>query len=200
VVAAPGLLGLVLEHEERAGRIVEVEAYRGATDPASHAYRGRTARNSTMFGRAGLLYVYFTYGMHWCANVVCGPEGEAGAVLLRALEPMRGLDRMRAARLEGRRLGGRRLGGRSLELADCELCRGPANLARALGIGGSHDGSDLLAAEAGPSGPRLVDDGGLPPDVPGSGPRIGVRLGSEQLWRFWVPGDPHVSGRRVIER
>jgi DNA-3-methyladenine glycosylase len=182
---APRLLGKVLACGERSGRIVEVEAYRGSADPASHAFRGKTARNATMFGRAGLLYVYFTYGMHWCANVVCGPEGEAAAVLLRALEPVTGCAQMRAARMEG---------GRRTSLADRDLCRGPANLTKALGIDGSCDGRDLLEpSEA--LGPRLLDDGVAPPRRPSRGPRVGLSRATEQRWRFWVAGNQFVSGR-----
>jgi DNA-3-methyladenine glycosylase len=191
---APFLLGKVLACGGRSGRIVEVEAYRGVQDPASHAYRGRTERNATMFGRAGLLYVYFTYGMHWCANVVCGPEGEAAAVLVRALHPLAGTDAMRAARLEprpGRSPGNQRAARRS-PIAEADLCRGPANLTRALGIDGRHDGADLLAP--GSSGPRLLDDGTDPPHRPGRGPRIGLRPERGEPWRFWVVGDPSVSG------
>jgi len=208
--------------------VVEVEAYRGATDPASHAYRGRSTRNASMFGRPGLLYVYFTYGMHYCANVVCGPEGEAGAVLLRALVPIRGLEEMRAARsaraggpvltggpaltgeparaggpaltggpaLAGRPVltGGPALAGRPVRERD--LCRGPANLARALGIDRRHDGVDLLRPVGGTTGPRLVSDGVVPSSRMNSGPRVGVRRGVEAPWRFWVAGDPCVSGPR----
>lgn len=182
VEAAPLLLGKILANGDRAGRIVEVEAYRGSTDPASHAYRGRTARNATMFGGPGLLYVYFTYGMHWCANVVCGPEGEPGAVLVRALVPLKGLEGMRAARGARRRTAP----------ADRALCRGPANLTQALGIDGHHDGADLTAAPGG-GGPRLLDDGTPPPRRPRRGPRIGVRRGAEMPWRFWVGEEPCVS-------
>lgn len=204
------MLGMMLINGDRAGRVVEVEAYRGATDPASHAYRGRSTRNASMFGRPGLLYVYFTYGMHYCANVVCGPEGEAGAVLLRALVPIRGLEEMRAARSARAggpvrsggieptggpaRAGGPALAGRPV--GDRDLCRGPANLARALGIDRRHDGVDLLRPEVEDPGPRLVGGGAVPPSRLDHGPRIGVRRGAEVPWRFWVAGEPCVSGRR----
>ena len=188
LVVAPLLLGKLLVHGGRVGRIVEVEAYRGSADPASHAYRGLTARNTSMFGRPGLLYVYFTYGMHWCANVVCGPEGVASAVLLRALEPLGGLDEMRAARAGTRRDG--------RVPPDRDLCRGPANLARAIGLGREHDGWDLLGAS---EGPTLADDGTPPPHGRRleSGPRVGITRGAEHPWRFWVAGSPYVSGGGV---
>lgn len=184
---APLLLGKLIVHGSRAGRIVEVEAYRGGSDPASHAYRGMTARNASMFGRAGLLYVYFSYGMHWCANVVCGEEGAAAAVLLRALEPVSGLAAMRDARAARRRDG--------LVPPDADLCRGPANLTTALAIERAHDGWDLLAAAPGRRGPRLLDDGTPPPSgaALARGPRVGVTRAAERAWRFWVTGHPSVS-------
>jgi len=160
----------------RAGRIVEVEAYKGELDAASHAYRGLTPRTAVMFGPPGYLYVYFTYGMHWCANVVCGPEGRAGAVLVRALAPLRGVAEMRGVRLAARR--------------DRDLCNGPAKLCQALGITGADNGTDLLAPRA---SVRLVDDGAPPPKRPGQGTRIGIRVAKEEPWRFWVPGDENVS-------
>src|SRR3954462_2532712 len=126
-VVAKALLNKVLVHGDRTGRIVEVEAYCGAMDPGSHAYRGMTKRNTTMFGPAGGLYVYFTYGMHWCANAVCGDDGEGVAVLLRALAPLDGLDAMRAARGPAVR-------------RDRDLTPGPAKLCQAFGIDGSYDG------------------------------------------------------------
>jgi DNA-3-methyladenine glycosylase len=197
VVVAPLLLGKILAHGDRAGRIVEVEAYRGAHDPASHAYRGRTRRNAAMFGRPGLLYVYFTYGMHWCANVVCGPGEEPSAVLVRALAPLEGLEAMRGARLAGRAGAPAR---RTAPL-DRDLCRGPANLTRALGIDGGCDGVDLIdgtVPDGGPApatvGPRLFDDGSKPPARPGQGPRVGITQGTTDPWRFWVVGEPSVSG------
>jgi DNA-3-methyladenine glycosylase len=190
VTIAPWLLNKVLARGERAGRIVEVEAYHGADDAASHAYRGLTPRTAIMFGPPGYLYVYFTYGMHWCANVVCGPEGEAAAVLIRALEPIAGVDEMwearRAARLER------------------DLCNGPAKLCQALGITGGDNGANLLAtrrrsgpaarpADRAPGLVRLLDDGTPPPRRPGRGTRIGIKVATEKRWRFWVPGNPSVS-------
>jgi len=177
VAVAPRLLNKVLVNGDRSGRIVEVEAYHGANDAASHAYRGPTPRTAVMFGPPGFLYVYFTYGMHWCANVVCGPDGEAAAVLIRALAPLSGLEAMREARPAAR--------------GDRELCNGPAKLCQALGITGVDNGSDLLAAPPGII--RLLDDGTPPPRRPGRGTRIGIKEATEKRWRFWVPGDPHVS-------
>ena len=189
----PGLLNKVLVRGERVGRIVEVEAYRGEDDPASHAFRGRTARNATMFGPAGLLYVYFTYGMHWCANVVCGPEGQGRAVLLRARRPWPASTAMRAARPAARR--------------DVDLANGPAKLCQAFGITGADDGTDLLAARRarperhrrpGPGALHLAEDGVEPPSAPGVGPRDRDRSAVERPWRWWIPGDPHVSGRTPV--
>jgi DNA-3-methyladenine glycosylase len=177
---APFLLNKVLAYGDRAGRIVEVEAYKGAIDAASHAYRGKTARTAVMFGPPGFLYVYFTYGMHWCANVVTGPEGQASALLLRALAPLRGLDEMRQARAAARR--------------DRDLCNGPAKLCQALGITGAENGIDLLARGRGASsGVRLLDDGTPPPKSPGQGKRIGISVAKDEPWRFWVVGDENVS-------
>ena len=179
---APELLGKVLAHDtadgRRSGRIVEVEAYCGPIDPGAHTYRGRTARNATMFGPAGLLYVYFTYGMHWCANVVCGDEDEGVAVLVRALQPLDGVEAMRAARGPAAR-------------RERDLCSGPAKLAQALGLHGDHDGLDLLSG-----GPvQLLDDGTAPPADPVQATRIGLSAGTEHPWRWYVPGDPNVSRR-----
>jgi DNA-3-methyladenine glycosylase len=179
---APDLLGKVLVHDDpatgvRTGRIVEVEAYCGAADPGSHAFRGMTPRNRTMFGPPGGLYVYFTYGMHWCANVVCGDEEEGVAVLLRAVAPLTGLDAMRAARPRIRR--------------DRDLCRGPARLCQAFGLDGGFDGADLVTADR---GVWVGDDGTPPPAHPFQTTRIGLSAGAEHPWRWCVPGDPHVSG------
>jgi DNA-3-methyladenine glycosylase len=187
VAIAQWLLNKVLARGDRTGRIVEVEAYHGANDAASHAYRGPTPRTAIMFGPPGFLYVYFTYGMHWCANVVCGPEGEAAAVLIRALAPLTGVDEMWEARGPAAR-------------QERDLCNGPAKLCQALGITGDDDGADLLATRrrSGPAGGppgvvRLLDDGTPPPRRPGRGPRIGITQETEKRWRFWVPGDPSVS-------
>jgi DNA-3-methyladenine glycosylase len=177
---APQLLNKVLVRGGRAGRIVEVEAYRGSQDAASHAYRGPTRRNATMFGRPGRLYVYFTYGMHFCANVVCMPEGTAEAVLLRALAPVAGLEAMRA--------------GRGGVTADVALTNGPAKLCQALGITRTDDGDDLVT---GTGGLRIVDDGVPPPTVVARSGRVGIRHATELPWRFWVPGDPNVSKARA---
>ncbi len=169
---APDLLNkILLGPDGRAGRIVETEAYCGAIDAAAHSFRGRTARNATMFGPPGHLYVYFTYGMHWCANATCG---DGTAVLLRALEPLRGLERMRLARPRAR--------------SDRELCSGPARLCQALGIDGADDGVDLLDGRL-----RIADDGTPPPREPAIGPRIGITRAAELPWRWYVPGNAHVS-------
>ena len=174
---APELLNKILVNADgRSGRIVEVEAYCGAFDPAAHAYRGKTARNASMFGAPGLMYVYFTYGMHWCANAVCGEEGEGVAVLLRALVPLTGLDAMRAARPACR--------------SDRDLCRGPARLCQALGIAAAQDGIDLVS---GTGGFVIVSDGVPPPSAPVIAPRIGISRAADELWRWYVPGEPHVS-------
>ena len=173
---APDLLNKVLVAGDRAGRIVEVEAYLGADDPASHAFRGPTARNATMFGPPGHLYVYFTYGMHWCANAVTSDRGTAGAVLLRALEPLRGATAMAAARPAARR--------------PFDVANGPAKLCQALGIDGRLDGADLTTADRFVT---IVDDGVAPPERPAAGPRVGISVAVEQPWRFWVPDHPHRS-------
>ncbi|HET9076292.1 MAG TPA: DNA-3-methyladenine glycosylase [Acidimicrobiales bacterium] len=177
---APDLLNkLVVRPDGRAGRIIEVEAYAGAADPASHAYRGRTARNATMFGRPGHLYVYFSYGVHWCANVVTGVEGEASAVLLRALDPVGGLALMRAARWTTQK-----------RQVDRDLCRGPGRLCQALGIDRGFDGTDLTGA----GGTLwLADDGVAPPAAPHRSARVGISAARDRLWRFSVADHRGVS-------
>jgi DNA-3-methyladenine glycosylase len=176
---APRLLGAVLVCGDRSARIVEVEAYRGADDPASHAFGGCTARNATMFGPAGHLYVYRSYGIHWCANVVCGRSGVASAVLLRAAEPLRGFEAMRAARPAARR--------------SVDLCSGPGKLCQALGIDGAHDGVDLLATTA---PVQLVTDGAPPPVDLVRTVRVGISRAVDRPWRWYVAGDPNVSRPR----
>jgi DNA-3-methyladenine glycosylase len=180
IEVAAQLLNLVLASGETAGRIVEVEAYDGANDRASHAFRGQTARNHTMFAPPGLLYVYFTYGMHYCANVVCREEGVAGAVLIRALEPLAGLEVMRARR--GR------------EEPAYRICSGPAKLCQALGITRADDGTDLFAD----SKVRLLDDGFSPPKVADTRPRIGLSARTEAArelaWNLSVKDHPSVTG------
>jgi DNA-3-methyladenine glycosylase len=177
---APRLLGAVLTSRvggvEVAVRLTEVEAYAGADDPASHAYRGRTPRTAVMFGPAGHLYCYFTYGMHWCANVVCGPDGVATAVLLRAGEVISGQDAAFARRPAAR--------------AAHELARGPARLASCLGLTASTNGADLCD----PDSPVVLD--GVAPRRPRNvmaGPRVGIAVATDRPWRFWLAGEASVS-------
>ena len=178
--AARLLLGCRLVADARDGRVVirlvELEAYRGADDPAAHSYRGRTARNAVMFGPPGHLYVYFVYGMHFCANISCLPDGEPGAVLLRAAEVVSG---HAVARLR-----------RPIARSDAELARGPARLARLLGLGREHNGLDLVD----PSSPvRLLPGDPVPAEQVCTGPRVGVAAAHDRPWRFWVRGSPAVS-------
>jgi DNA-3-methyladenine glycosylase len=180
---AVDLLNKVLVHHDAvhgpiSGRIVEAEAYLGAgLDPGSHAFRGPGKKNATMFGPPGRLYVYFTYGMHWCSNVVCNPAGGGGAVLMRALAPLDGLEAMWSRRPKARR--------------ERDLCSGPGKLAQALGLTGALDGTDLSTGPV-----LLLDDGTPPPAQPGNSVRIGISPGKGERspWRWWVPGDPNVSG------
>lgn len=177
---APRLLNkLVVTADGRAGRVVEVEAYRGEDDPASHACRGRTPRNQIMYGPPGHLYVYFSYGVHWCANVVCGPPGQAQAVLLRALEPVANLERMRQARWRTQR-----------RQDDRDLCRGPGRLCQALGIDRSFDGADLTARAA---AVWIADDGTEPPARPLVTGRVGISVAADRPWRFAVAGHRSVG-------
>jgi DNA-3-methyladenine glycosylase len=177
VELAPLLLNKLFVAGDRTVRIVEVEAYRGADDPGSHAFRGETPRNASMFGPPGHLYVYFTYGMHHCMNVVCSDVGEGNAILLRAAEPLEGLGEMRVARGPAAR-------------TDRELCRGPGRLCQALSIDRTHDGADLVTANL---GIRMYDDGTPPPEEPTVTTRIGLSAGADRPWRFLVPGSPWVS-------
>jgi DNA-3-methyladenine glycosylase len=185
-VASP-LLGCVLEHESADGLVAvvltEAEAYEGSADPASHAYRGRTARNAVMFGPPGHAYVYFTYGMHFCVNLVCMPEGTASAVLLRAGRVVQGVPLAAARRAAGRAAGR-------------DLARGPARLCQALGIGRALDGADVCDA-ASPLRIRSAVPGGAGPAVNVSrGPRVGISAAADRPWRFWLTGDPSVSPYR----
>ena len=191
---APELLGLVLEHETKDGLVAvmlsEVEAYAGSIDPASHSYRGKTGRNAVMFGPPGHAYVYFTYGMHFCANVVCSPSGVATGILLRAgrvvageelARDRRGFDSVRSPR---------------------DLARGPARLCQAMAVNRSQDGEDLLD----PSGnlrlrAAVGDERAAEPAVIEAGPRVGVSQAADIPWRFWLAGDPTVSPyRRAVPR
>jgi DNA-3-methyladenine glycosylase len=180
---APRLLGSVLEHHTGDGpvaiRLVEVEAYDGESDPGSHAYKGKTARNAVMFGDAGLAYVYFTYGMHWCMNLVCGPAGRAAAILLRAGAVVEGADLARVRRGD--------------RVSERDLARGPARLCQALGVDGTCNGADLLAG-----GPlRLLARPAAPAGRVRAGPRVGVSAGATRPWRFWLDGEHSVSTYRA---
>jgi DNA-3-methyladenine glycosylase len=183
LAVARDLLGRVIEARSAAGtvavRLTEVEAYGGEADPASHAFRGRTARNAVMFGPAGHLYVYFVYGMHWCANVVCGGDGVASAVLLRAGEVVRGVELARARRPAAR--------------SERELARGPARLTGALGVAAALNGVDLCA----PGSPvRLLVGAPVADGAVRTGPRVGVVAAGDRPWRLWVADDPTVSTYR----
>jgi DNA-3-methyladenine glycosylase len=187
---APDLLGRVLVHATAQGpievRLTEVEAYAGEQDPGSHAYRGRTDRNAVMFGPPGHMYVYFTYGMWHCMNLVCGPEGTATAVLLRAGEVVAGADLARTRRPSARN--------------DSELAKGPARLATALGIDRAYNGADVCPPpEAGEDAPFRMLHGTPPPTgAVRTGPRTGVGgEGAAIPWRFWIEGDPTVSPYRA---
>jgi DNA-3-methyladenine glycosylase len=175
---APLLLNKVLVQGDRSARLVEVEAYAGSEDPGSHAYRGMRPRNATMFGPPGHLYVYRSYGIHWCANVVCGDDGWASAVLLRGATPLMGVDEMYACRPG--------------IVRDRDLTAGPGRLCQALGIDGTFDGTDIVKGNA---GVLLRDDGTPPPDDPGISTRIGLSPGKGDLspWRYYVRGAVGVS-------
>ena len=184
--AARGLLGCRLRAHGVAVRLTEVEAYAGSGgDPASHAFRGRTKRNAVMFGPPGYAYLYFTYGMHWCLNIVCGPAGEASAVLLRAGEVVSGLALARSRR--------------PAVASDRDLARGPARLAAALALDGTAYGTSVLDG----SGPILLRPPVAPvgPDRIRCGPRVGVTGAHDVPWRFWLDAEPTVSTyRRHVSR
>lgn len=172
---APALLGGILRKGDVAVRITEVEAYDGPADPGSHAHRGPTLRNQVMFGPPGRLYVYLTYGMHHCCNVVCGPEGRASAVLVRGGEVVEGLDIGRLRRPNS---------------SERDLCRGPARLCRTLGIDLSDNTADLAGGTVALTLPATRAT------RIGTGPRVGLRLASDRPWRFWIEGEPTVSAYR----
>lgn len=176
---APQLLNKLLVVGECVGRIVEVEAYMGKDDPASHAFRGKTQRNAVMFGPPGHLYVYFTYGMHYCCNVVCGDIDVASAVLLRAVEPIEGIDLIKQRRHRARR--------------DIDLTNGPAKICEAFGIDRALDGLDLVEKT---SAAGIFSDGIQPPEDPAVGTRVGIKEGKELPWRFWIQKNPNVSRLR----
>jgi DNA-3-methyladenine glycosylase len=193
VDVAPGLLGAQLRVAGGDGvvvvRLTEVEAYGGAHDPGSHAFRGLTRRNAAMFQGGGILYVYFTYGMHHCANVVCGPAGQGSAVLLRAGEVVAGTEIARARR------GARRP---AAVVRDVDLARGPARLADALGLTLADDGQPLT-----PAGRICLRVPSTPSRDVERGPRVGVAgPGGEATgfsWRYWLPGEPTVSQYRAAK-
>lgn len=177
---APRLLGCTIAHAGVTIRITETEAYGGSDDPGAHTFRGKTARNASMFGPVGHAYVYFTYGMHHALNLVCAPEGVGHGVLIRAGEVVQGLEVARSRR------------GRS---SDRDLARGPGRLAQALALDRSHDGSSLQGDR-----PDLLLTAAEPVDHVMRGPRVGVSGpgGDGELfpWRFWIDGDPTVSAYR----
>lgn len=192
LAAAPFLLGATLSvlgpTTAVSVRLTEVEAYLGEHDPGSHAFRGRTARNSSMFEAGGRIYVYSIYGMHHCANIVCGPAGSASAVLLRAGEVTRGVEAARARRPRAQR--------------DTDLARGPSRLCTALGLTREDDGA--LLGEAGGRARLVLPEEPVAPAMIRRGPRTGVTGpggdGDAYPWRFWIDGDPTVSAYRAAPR
>jgi DNA-3-methyladenine glycosylase len=186
--AAPALLGSLLISEVAGhtvkARVTEVEAYKGSDDPASHAFRGRTRRNGSMFERPGTLYVYRSYGIHWCANVAAGPEGVGWGILFRGADIIDGLGVARARR------------GRENELAN-----GPGKLTQALGVDHTHDGTYLLDG----TGPIRIEPG-VPPEVVVATPRVGISTAIDRPWRFVAvmeagrpvraPGSPRIPSSR----
>jgi DNA-3-methyladenine glycosylase len=193
-LVAPELLGLVLEHETDDGLVAvalsEVEAYAGPADPASHSYRGMTARNAVMFGPPGHAYVYFTYGMHFCANVVCSPPGVPTGILLRAGRVVAGEELARSRRRF------------DAAKAPRDLARGPARLCQALAIDLAENGFDLLdPASPLRLRPAVGDERAAEAPEIGVGPRVGVSQAADIPWRFWIVGDPTVSPyRRAVPR
>lgn len=187
---ARSLLGCVVVTgrgaERVAVRLTEVEAYAGTEDPGSHAFRGPTPRTQVMFGPPGHAYVYFSYGMHWCMNVVCGPDGRASAVLLRAgrlLPPEPGRDREHTALVLARRPG----------IREVELARGPAKLTKLLGVDRADDGAEVTDPAA---RLRVLPGEAVPEERVRTGPRVGLSVGTDRPWRFWVEGERSVSPYR----
>lgn len=193
---APDLLGCVLEHETPEGlvavELTEVEAYAGETDPASHSYRGMTGRNAVMFGPPGYAYVYFTYGMHFCVNVVCMPSGVPRAVLFRAGRVIEGESLARH-----RRMPRHPQEGPSAATPARDLARGPARLCQALAINRTQNGQDLCSTASElrlrPADTSVRPD---PDHAIEAGPRVGVSAAADVPWRFWLAGDPTVSAYR----
>lgn len=187
LVVTRELLGCVLVHEQGgervSGRIVEVEAYHGEDDPACHAAAGLTARTAPLYGRPGFGYVYRIYGMYYCFNVVTRAKGQPSAVLVRALEPIEGLDTMRARRAARRRANG-------TPLADRDLASGPGKLCDALAITLEQNRADLVRS------PLRVEPG-EPPEAVVWTPRVGLTVGTDRFWRCFVKGSPHVSRSRL---
>ena len=180
---ARALLGNLVVHvvdgRRLSGRILEVEAYRGKDDPASHAFKGRTGRNAVMFGEGGHAYIYFSYGSHWCLNVTTERPGAPGAVLIRAVEPVEGVALMRKNR------------GSPPERS---LADGPGKLTRALGIDSTLNGEDMVTSE------RLFIETGEVPARVGSSPRIGITKGTDREWRFFIVGEASLSKRGTVPR
>jgi len=209
---APDLLGCVLWYSSPAGlvaaRLVEVEAYRGSIDPASHAFRGKTSRNAVMFGPPGHVYVYFSYGMHYCANLVCEQPGAGEAVLIRAGAVVggAGLARRRRYGLPDADADGDAAAparnGKSARQRDRDLARGPGRFCQALGIDRSLDGADVCAL-GGPLGisPASAFDQADPVASAAicAGPRVGISRAADRPWRFWLAGDAHVSGYKAMK-
>ena len=193
---ASDLLGKVLVHDRRgvlsSGVIVEVEAYIGESDPACHAAPGPKRRNEPLYGPPGYAYVYLNYGIHSMVNVVTQASGSPAAVLIRALDPLEGVEVMRRRR--GRQMKGRRRSVERSEWSSHELCRGPGNLTMAMGITLAENRVDLL-------GSRLfIEDRGIRLGPLAWGPRIGIRVGTEHPWRVCVAGHPAVSGSKKLRR
>ena len=180
---AEDLLGKVLVHRTQegvaSGVVVETEAYIGEDDPACHASFGRTARSEPLFGPPGFAYVYLNYGIHYLMNAVTEADGYPGAVLIRALQPLDGLDLMKKRRAPDGR-----------DIDEHALCRGPGNLTKALGITGQDNRLDLSASKL------TIEDRGVSVGQIATGPRIGIRVAVERPWRYWVEGHRAVSAHR----